>query len=218
MRTAVQGCQSSGCPSQAVESAIGTIPSEAFDIVGGGFGYPPECVNDKPQNGFKVIHRFTDKEAGGYWPASGVAVDKAGNLYGSLYRGGDYDQGLLYKLAQQAGGWLLSPLYSFAGGENGGDPGQVILGLEGGLYGAAADGGIQQCGSGGASYCGLVYNLRPSPIACLTALCSWSETVLYRFTGDPDGWQPNGNPVFDPDGQPLRHNRERWGLRARYRL
>jgi uncharacterized repeat protein (TIGR03803 family) len=194
-----QGCHSGGCPSQAVESGVGTIPSEAFDITVGGFGYPPECVYDKPQDGFKVIHRFTDREAGGYWPASGVAVDKAGNLFGSLYRGGDYDQGLLYKLAQHAGGWLLSPLYSFAGGENGGDPGQVVLGPEGGLYGAA-DGGLQQCGSGGASYCGLVYNLKPSPIACLTALCSWSETVLYRFTGDPDGWQPNSNPVFDPAG------------------
>ena len=26
------GCQSQGCPSQAVESAVGTIPSEAFDV------------------------------------------------------------------------------------------------------------------------------------------------------------------------------------------
>jgi hypothetical protein len=32
------GCQSTGCPSQAYESAYGTIPSEAFDITS---GHPP---------------------------------------------------------------------------------------------------------------------------------------------------------------------------------
>jgi hypothetical protein len=30
------GCQSQGCPSQASESAVGTIPSETFDIRGTG--------------------------------------------------------------------------------------------------------------------------------------------------------------------------------------
>ena len=36
------GCQSSGCPSQASESALGTIPSEAFTINPGGNGSTPE--------------------------------------------------------------------------------------------------------------------------------------------------------------------------------
>jgi hypothetical protein len=34
------GCSGSGCPSSASESAIGTIPSEAFSINGGGPGTP----------------------------------------------------------------------------------------------------------------------------------------------------------------------------------
>ena len=37
------GCQSPGCPSQASESALGTIPSESFDITGtSGGGTTPE--------------------------------------------------------------------------------------------------------------------------------------------------------------------------------
>jgi hypothetical protein len=37
------GCNSPGCPSQASESAVGTIPSESFDIAGtGASGTTPE--------------------------------------------------------------------------------------------------------------------------------------------------------------------------------
>jgi hypothetical protein len=178
------GCQSSGCPSQAYEYSLGTIPSESFDIVGlGGV----ECVHNVPKDGFQIIHQFTAKEGGKHGPNSGVVIDKAGNLYGSIYDGGDLGQGLLYKLAQNSGSWILNPLYSFAGGANGGDPGQVTLGPEGDLYGSAS-GGTQTCGNDGKSYCGLVYEMRPSPVACLTALCSWMENVLYPFTGNTDAW------------------------------
>jgi hypothetical protein len=36
------GCHSQGCPSQASESAVGTIPSESFDITGTSGGTTPE--------------------------------------------------------------------------------------------------------------------------------------------------------------------------------
>ena len=49
-------------------------------------------------------------------------------------------------------------------------------------------------------YCGVVYKLRPFPFACLTAQCSWNEEVVYRFTGNPDGWAPNAHLVSDPAG------------------
>src|SRR5208283_4378573 len=38
--------------------------------------------------------------------------------------------------------------------------------------------------------CGTVYNLRPAASACRSALCSWTETVLHRFTGGADGGSP----------------------------
>jgi uncharacterized repeat protein (TIGR03803 family) len=106
---------------------------------------------------------------------------------------------LAYKLAPSGQDWLFTSLYSFLGGVDGQNPSPVIIGPEGALYGTAG-GGIKNCGSSGSDYCGLVYRLRPSPVACLTGLCSWTEDVLYRFTGDPNGWQPSGHPVFDRAG------------------
>ena len=46
------GCHSNGCPSQASESAIGTIPSEAFTIGGGcgvGNDNSPDCGPPTPE-------------------------------------------------------------------------------------------------------------------------------------------------------------------------
>ncbi len=82
--------------------------------------------------------------------------------------------------------WLLEPLFNFAGGNNGGPPTGAILGPNGSLFGGA-QGGIQNCGSDGSQYCGLVYNLKPKPNPCATVLCGWNETVPYRFTSEADG-------------------------------
>ena len=62
----------------------------------------------------------------------------------------------------------------------------MIVGPNGSLYGGA-QGGIQNCGTDGSQYCGLVFNLTPQPTACLTALCSWTENVPYRFSSESDG-------------------------------
>ncbi len=185
------GCKSTGCPSQAVESAIGTIPSEAFDIVGSG-PPPSECVHDVPKDNFKIIHSFTAQEQS----PEGVAPDRAGNLYGATAAGGDSGAGLVYELSPKGQDWLFAPLYSFTGGANGVGPMPVILGPNGTLYGTAG-GGLQNCNG---KDCGLIFNLRPSPTACLTALCGWMENVLYRFNGGTDGWGPGDNLVFDQAG------------------
>jgi uncharacterized repeat protein (TIGR03803 family) len=186
------GCTSQGCPSTAYESTIGSIPSESFSLDGGA----PGCVHDKPANGFKIIHNFTDHEQS---PAPGLAIDKAGELYG-VSSGGDNGLGLAYQLALHGQDWIFTPLYSFLGGAGGQNPLPEILGPERALYGAA-DGGIQNCGSSRNQYCGVVYKLRLSPFACPTALCnSWTEDVIYQFTGDPDGWGPGGKLVVDQAG------------------
>ena len=44
-----KGCQSNGCPSQASESAVGTIPSEAFTIGGGCGGGNCELSGSTPE-------------------------------------------------------------------------------------------------------------------------------------------------------------------------
>ena len=156
---------------------------------------PPPCVFDQPANGFKIIHNFTGNE---HSPASGLAIDQAGKVFGTTGSGGDNGLGLAYRLAPWGQNWIFSPLYSFLGGANGKNPLPEIIGPKTALYGAA-DGGIQSCGSSGNQYCGVVYRLGLT-VACSIALCSWTENVIYQFTGDPDGWSPNGNLVFDEAG------------------
>ena len=48
---------------------------------------------------------------------------------------------------------------------------------------------------------GTVFNLRPPAVPCKTALCPWTETVLYSFQGFTDGVEPTfGDLVFDAAG------------------
>jgi uncharacterized repeat protein (TIGR03803 family) len=173
-------------PSAAQESAIGTIPSESFNLSGGG---PPACFSPQPQNGFTIIHDFTAKEDGGH--PSGVAIDKSGNLYGPTQSG----NGTIFKLSEVGSGWVLNSLYSFVGGANGSSPAGVIVGSNGILYGAAS-GGTQNCNGGD---CGLIFGLRPTPTACRTSSCAWTENLLYGFTGLTDAWA-GGGLVSDPAG------------------
>jgi len=181
------GCGGAGCPSSASESEVGTIPSEAFTILGTASttttstsSRANDCIRE--QSGyFTVIHDFNGSDGSS---PSGVAIDHAGNLYGPAQSSGN---GTIYKLAQAAD-WALSTLYNFVGGAGGSNPQGVIVGANDNLYGAA-QGGIQNCNSG---YCGFIFGLRPSPTACLTGSCRWTENVAYDFTGLTDAQQGNG--------------------------
>lgn len=188
------GCQGQGCPSLASENSVGSIPSEAFTILGettttttsNGSNYA--CP--RPQPGFHDLYNV-----GG---SSAVTVRGAGNLYGAFGGGGSHGAGFLYDLAQRAGHWFLSSLYSFLGGSQGYSPNGPIFGPSGALYGSAW-GGWQNCGSDGTSYCGLIYEAKPGPASCANALCGWNETTIYQFTGNTDA--ANGNvTAFDSLG------------------
>jgi uncharacterized repeat protein (TIGR03803 family) len=175
------GCTSPGCPSLASSSDVGTIPSESFTMLGSGNPPPPACFQS--QGNLQIISSFTQQQGG--YPQSGVTIDRTGNLYGANPLGGDNSAGFAFKLARLSD-WLLDPLFNFLGGNTGGQPTGVILGPNGSLYGGA-QGGVQNCGSDGSQYCGLVFNLRPQPTACATALCGWNENVPYRFSSESDG-------------------------------
>jgi uncharacterized repeat protein (TIGR03803 family) len=146
---------------------------------------------------FAVLHTFTGGQDGGN-PWAGLTMDGAGNLYGTARYGGSNGDGAVYQLKRAGSGWVFNSLYSFAGEPDGALPqDRVTFGPDGALYGPTAAGGTGGGCSGG---CGTVFKLRPSPTACKSALCPWTETVLYRFTGHPDGGGPSGEVSFDQAG------------------
>lgn len=144
---------------------------------------------------FTVLHTFTGG-TDGKAPEAGLTLDAAGNLYGTASAGGS-GSGTVYRLTHKGSGWTFSPLYNFAGGDDGATPiARVIIGPNGTLYGTTEYGG--NC----VSNCGTVFNLAPPVSVCKAVKCYWDEKVLYRFLGgDKDGYQPGyGDLVFDRAG------------------
>jgi uncharacterized repeat protein (TIGR03803 family) len=191
------GCESPGCPSQAQEDTLGTIPSEAFTLTGmttTTTTEPPPCLG--AVGNFQILHNFTGQE-GGISGGNGVVIDQAGNLYGTTSYGGDDEAGFAFKLARWAG-WVLDPLYIFPEDYDGDGywPTGVIVGPNGSLYGGAS-GGSGNCGG---TPCGMVFNLTPPLKACGSVLCSWTEGIPYNFSGGADGSGTINVSAFDQEG------------------
>lgn len=159
---------------------------------------------------FAVLHSFTGGGDGGE-PYSGLMMDRGGNLYGTTAFGGALGScsyglgcGTVYKLTHHGSSWVLNNLYTFRGGQDGAFPSsRVIMGPDGDLYGTTTSGGQGNCTNfySGSSGCGTVFKLTPPSNACEAVNCPWTETVLYRFTGQADGASPFlGKLVFDQAG------------------
>jgi uncharacterized repeat protein (TIGR03803 family) len=140
---------------------------------------------------FNILYSFTGG-SDGFYETGGVVRDGAGNLYGTTADGGDvscvspYGCGTVFKV-DPAGNKTM--LYSFTGGTDGGSPSaSLILDSAGNLYGTTYYGGFLGCGV--PSACGTVFKLDPSG----------HLTTLYRFTGAPDGANPESTLVRDAKG------------------
>jgi len=151
-----------------------------------------------------VLYSFGAQPGDGTSPQANLVRDNLGNLYGTTYSGGAGTScaggcGTVFQLAPPAspgGAWTETLLHSFtAANGDGAGPGGVTLGNGGNLFGTAYTGGI----SGGAcpTGCGIVFQLAP-PAA---PGGSWTETVLYSFTGlNGDGALPVGAVVATKNG------------------
>ena len=145
---------------------------------------------------YSVLHTFYRSSDSGF-PYAGLTMDKAGNLYGTAYanfvcNGGYECYGIVFKLSNKGGGWIFTPLYTFTGGADGGNPfSGVTIGPDGALYGTT---------TGVFTSDGTVFRLAPPLSACKSVSCPWIQTVLYRFSGGNDGAFPYGNVIFDAAG------------------
>jgi uncharacterized repeat protein (TIGR03803 family) len=97
----------------------------------------------------------------GYWgPWSTLAMDAAGNLYGTTYNDGAYGYGSVFKLTRSNGGWTYSDLHDFTGNSDGAWPvGSVVLDASGNIYGTSSAGGNRGCP--GDAGCGVVWEITP---------------------------------------------------------
>ncbi|MGA2075853.1 MAG: choice-of-anchor tandem repeat GloVer-containing protein [Terriglobia bacterium] len=127
----------------------------------------------------KVLYNFSGAPDGAN-PEAGVVMDAAGNLYGTTFFGGASGDGTVFKL-DTAGKETV--LYSFSGTPDGANPvGGLVMDVAGNLYGTTE--------GGGASNNGTVFMLGTAD----------KETVLYSFSGTPDGANPVGGLVMDVAG------------------
>jgi len=147
---------------------------------------------------YTILHTFTGYADGGS-PFAGLTQDAAGNFYGTTTYGGHVSSscpagcGVVFKLSHGGAGWILNPIYTFQGGNDGANPfAAVVIASDGTLYGTTGAGGGSGCPSYfyGGNGCGTVFRLQPQAHACASFECPWIETVLYRFTGGSDGATP----------------------------
>jgi uncharacterized repeat protein (TIGR03803 family) len=138
---------------------------------------------------FKVLHTFHGPNGNG--PAGALAMDSAGNLYGTTEAGGtgkcgNYGCGTAFKLNKDGKQvWLHS--FNVADGE---EPSAGLLrDSAGNLFGTTDYGGKMNCLSG----CGVVFNLDSSGM----------ESVRYRFKAPPDGDTPQSLLARDKLGKSM---------------
>lgn len=129
---------------------------------------------------YQVLHRFNPFTTDGTSPAAGLAMDPAGNFYGSTLFGGPNTNGTIFKLALSNGHWKETQLYTFPNCDDGCLPGgTMVFDKAGNLYGTAS-GGIAACDT---ETCGTVFKLTPQKNG------KWKYSVVYKFHG-PDGNAP----------------------------
>ncbi len=133
-----------------------------------------------------VLYSFTGGADGGIPFTSRLTVDSAGNLYGVANAGGAYGFGVVFELIAGANGtWMEKVLHSFTGGDDGAYPyaDSLVLDGSGGLYGIVRNGGPHDYG--------IVFGLTPQSNG------TWSEKVIYAFTGTDGQAGPSGGLLLD---------------------
>jgi len=142
-----------------------------------------------PRGKETVLYAFKggmDGQPNGYTPP--LIRDRAGNLYGTTYLGGDLTClfgngcGVVYKVDQTGKETVLHAFKSIPDGANPGLFGALLRDEVGNLYGTTA--------GGGNSGWGTVFKLNRAG----------QETVLYSFTGGADGGAPYAGLIQDQEG------------------
>jgi uncharacterized repeat protein (TIGR03803 family) len=133
-----------------------------------------------PTGAYSVLYSFTGNDDGGF-PVGGLVQGSDGFLYGTSAGYGADGAGTIFKISL-SGNFTL--LYSFTGGNDGGQPkAPLVLASDGNFYGTAEENGPDR-------YYGDLFSISPGG----------DFTVLYGFSGGSDGGQPQDGLVQGMDG------------------
>ncbi|MFZ0312943.1 MAG: choice-of-anchor tandem repeat GloVer-containing protein [Candidatus Korobacteraceae bacterium] len=132
-------------------------------------------------------------------PIARVLFGTDGALYGTTSLGGFQGYGTVFQLRPPVTAcrsvscpWSETVLYRFQGGSDGLSPqyGDLAFDSAGNVYGTTNGGGLDTCEG---DTCGVVFKLTRSG-------SSWTESLLYSFTGANDGGNPFSGVIFDGSG------------------
>ena len=116
-----------------------------------------------------ILHTFQGNNDGEY-PSGTLAIDSAGDLYGTTMSGGLDTAGTVYELANSGSAYTYSQIYFFQSYPDGASPqAGLLLTSSGALIGSAS--------SGGKNNDGAIFQLTPAGSG------SYTERLLYSFNG-----------------------------------
>ena len=139
-----------------------------------------------------VLHSFGASASDGRLPGGELISDASGALYGTTFRGGLSDRGIVYKLTPPGSGggaWDETVLHSFTGPSDGGNPSAgVIADRHGVLYGATS--------AAGPFGHGTVFRLSPP----LQGGSNWRASIVNAFKGEGIEGFPSQRLLLDEAG------------------
>jgi uncharacterized repeat protein (TIGR03803 family) len=165
---------------------------------GGDYGYGAVFELSPSASGWSetVLYSFNSNGVDPIYPFTGLAIDSAGNLYGTAVDGAAYGGGAVFELTNSGGTWKESVVHAFnySGGDGFSPQASLTLDSSGNLYGTTSYGGSGKCTSDGSVIgCGIVFKLTPSGSA-------WTETILHNFKTGVDGERPEAGVILDASG------------------
>jgi uncharacterized repeat protein (TIGR03803 family) len=190
-------CPDGGFPGPLTIDGAGNL----FGLAAGGTydeGVAFELASGVSVSGWneQVLYDFEGTKTG-FGPTGALIFDRAGDLYGTTYRGGKISSscyagcGTVFRLRHSSGSWTESVLFSFDGRDGLSPYSGVVSDRSERLYGTTNQGGSGNCGE---ATCGTVFRLTRQPGG------RWKEAVLYDFPHPAAGNNPTSGVIIDKVG------------------